>query len=167
MKTISILKKLINIYYFLLLIGVFFITAIVPILFASDKIESFNIIEGYDISTFTILEFTVFLIITTIIYIIFVAAIYFIKTSLDDLTDENYFSEKVITNFNKSGKLILISGIASTVFEFFLRIILSNKLEFSLDFDLILMIIIGLFLLFLSEVFEKGRRTKQENDLTI
>lgn len=167
MKTILLLKKLINFYYYLLLLVLLLFVAILPILFATDKIKSINIVEGFDLSNLSALQFALLLISSAVIYLLYICAIYFLKESLEDLSNENYFSEKVIKNFNTSGILILISGVCSTVFNFLVDLIFINELKFSLDNSFLLCTLIGLFLMFLSEVFEKGRKTKQENDLTI
>lgn len=167
MKTILLLKKLINFYYYLLLFLLLFIVVILPVLFATDKIEAIIDIEGFDLSNLSALQIALLLISSTIIYLLYICAIYFLKESLEDLSNENYFSEKVIKSFNTSGILILIFGVCSTVFNFLVDLILMNELKFSLDNSFLLCTLIGLFLMFLSEVFEKGRKTKQENNLTI
>lgn len=167
MKTILLLKKLINFYYYLLLLVLLLIVVTLPVLFATDKIKSIIIIKGFDLSNLSTLQFALILISSTVIYLLYICAIYFLKESLEDLSNENYFSKKVIKNFNTSGKLILISGVCYTVFNFLTTLILMNELKFSLDNSFLLCTLTGLFLMFLSEVFEKGRKTKQENDLTI
>lgn len=167
MKTIPLLKKLINFYYYLLLSVLLLFVAILPVLFATDKIKSINIVEGFDLSNLSTLQFALLLISSTVIYLLYICAIYFLKESLDDLSNENYFSKKVIKNFNTSGKLILLSGVCYAIFNFLIALIFMNEIKLGIDNSFLVCTLIGLFLMFLSEVFEKGRKTKQENDLTI
>lgn len=167
MKTISSLKKLINIYYYILVIGFIVFTIVLPVLFSLDKLKYLYFIKEYDLSKLSLMSFLSIILVSSVIYFLFLKAIYLLKKSLEDLTDENYFSGIVIKNFNRAGRLILIVGICNTIFKFLLQFILMDKVEFGVNNSLILSIIIGLFLMFLSEVFEKGRKTQQENDLTI
>jgi hypothetical protein len=103
----------------------------------------------------------------TALYFVYIKAIYLLKNSLDDLSSGNYFSLLVINNFNKIGKLFLISCVVEFVGRIVLRVLLEKKIGIELDSSVFLFLIMGLFFLFLSEVFAKARGFKQENDLTI
>ncbi|MFD2726508.1 DUF2975 domain-containing protein [Hyunsoonleella rubra] len=167
MKTIQVLKKLINIYYYLLLIAFVAILVFVPIAVQQGDTSDLRIIEGYDASNISIQKLIPLMIITAIIYLLFVRAVYLLKCTLKDLSEGNYFSELIISNFKKIGLLILVCGVSYAVFKFFTRLMLLSDVRLGIDFSLITPIIIGLFFMFLSEVFAQARYTKQENDLTI
>ena len=166
MKTLETLKKLINFYYYFLVLGFVFFT-LLPILFWFGKIKSLDLIKGYDFNNLNLLELFVITFVLICIYFFFVKAIYLLKGTLKDLSEGNYFSELVINNFKIIGKYVLISGISFSVFRFILRLILLSDIKIGIDNTLIISIIIGLFFMFLSEAFAKARQVKQENDLTI
>lgn len=167
MPTIAILKKIISVYFYVLCSGFVFWIIFFPISFATNKLEILNILKEYDLSTMNFTEFTIFMISGSVVFFIYLSAIYFLKKSLVDLSNKNYFSKKVIDSFHKSGKLILIATFCGSLFDFFVTLFISNKAVFKIEDSLFVSIIMGLFLLFLSEVFEKARQTQEENDLTI
>lgn len=168
MKTISILKKLINIYFYLLVIS-FIALAIIPIIqYKKGKFGTFHIFsDNYDMSNLSFGKFIFVILIILVLLVIFIRAIYLLKNCLNDLHNGNYFSELVVNNFNKIGKLFLIYSVCSYVFAFIFRFFLLNSINFGIDHSLILSVIMGLFFLFLSEAFSKARNTEQENELTI
>ncbi|WP_345166421.1 DUF2975 domain-containing protein [Algibacter aquimarinus] len=166
MKTLKTLKKLIKFYYYFLLTG-FIIFIILPILFTNGMVKSFNLVEGYDFNRLELFEFSLIILVLVCIYYLFVRAIYLLKSTLKDLSEGNYFSELVITNFKTIGKLILACGISFSLYRFILRLLLLSEIKPGIDNGLIVSIILGLFFMFLSEVFAKARKTKEENDLTI
>lgn len=167
MKTIKILRKLINIYYYLLLFVLVGIVIFVSILFQKGETIDLKIIEGYDTSSLSIQKLMAITVVPIVIYLLFVRAIYLLKSTLKDLSEGNYFSELIINNFKMIGKLILICGVSYAVFKFVIRLIILRDIRFGIDFSLITPIVIGLFFMFLSEVFTNARETKKENDLTI
>ena len=167
MNTIELLKKLINIYYYLLLIGFVGIVIFMPILFKNGKVNNLNILEGYNASDISMTQLITFLLVPAIIFVLFIRAVYLLKETLKDLAQGDYFSELVINNFKNIGKLILICGISYWVYEFVLRLLLLSDVKLGLNYSLITPIIIGLFFMFLSEVFAKARKTEEENNLTI
>ncbi|MHB0753882.1 DUF2975 domain-containing protein [Polaribacter sp. M15] len=167
MKTIATLNKLIHIYYYLLLIIFVITVAVLPILFGLGKIKSLDLNGEYDVANLSLPQFAMIIFFNATIFILFLKAIFLLKNTLTDLTNGNFFTELVIQNFKKIGKLILITGISYSVLNFILRIIILNDIKLGINNSLIVSILIGLFFMFLSEVFAKARKTKQENDLTI
>ncbi len=167
MKTVIILKKLIGVYYYLLLLGFICMVVVIPFLFRNGEIVDLNIIEGYGLSRMNTWKWMGILFVVASIYALFVRAIYLLKGSLNDLSSGNYFSELVIKNFNRIGKLFLICGIGFSAFRFALRLVLLRDIKLGMDNVLMLSVIIGLFFMFLSEVFAKAGRVQEENDLTI
>lgn len=169
MKTISILKKLINVYYYLMLIslaasvigiGTFFLTRNSEM---NPKILGIHV----DFNQLTYSKIMIVIAIIVVLYYVYIKAINLLRKSLDDLSSGNYFSDLVINNFNKIGKLFLISSVIEFLGKIVFGILLKQKFTLGLDSSIFLFLIMGLFFLFLSEVFAKAKRIKQENDLTI
>lgn len=167
MKTIELLKKLINVYYYLLIIGLPAIVLLIAVSLSNGDISGLKIIEDYDVSQLEVLQMIALVVVPLTVYILFVRAVYLLKATLQDLSEGNYFSNLVITHFKTSGKLILICAVLYTTFRFVGRLILLRDIRLGIDFSLITPIVIGLFFMFLSEVFAKARKTEDENKLTI
>ncbi|SEP78093.1 Protein of unknown function [Hyunsoonleella jejuensis] len=167
MNTIEVLRKLINIYYYLLLLVLVGIVIFIVTIFQQGETVDLKVIEGYNTSSLSTQKLIVITAVLVVIYILFVRAIYLLKGTLKELSEGNYFSELITENFKMGGKLILICGVSYAVFKFVIRLLLLGDIRFGIDFSLITPIIIGLFFMFLSEVFTKARKTQEENDLTI
>ncbi len=167
MKTLSVLKKIINFYFYFLLIGFLALTIVAPILFKLEKFNTLHFIDYYDISSLGFGSFMIMISVSAVLYYYFLRAIYLLKNSLNDLSKGNYFSEVVISNFKEMGKAFLVCGIGFPLLEFFLRLFLISDIKLGINNALILFSIVGLFFMFLSEAFAKARKAQQENDLTI
>ena len=167
MKTIEVLRKLINIYYYLLLFVLVGIVIFIPIKIQQGEAMDLKMIEDYDTSSLSTPSLIAIVLVLTGIYILFVRAVYLLKGTLKDLSEGNYFSELIIKNFKMIGKLIIICGVSYAVFKFVTRLVLLSDVRLGIDFSLLTPIVIGLFFMFLSKAFEKARLAEQENNLTI
>ncbi|TWO33853.1 DUF2975 domain-containing protein [Seonamhaeicola sediminis] len=175
MKTITILKKIITAYYYLAIFGFLFLTIGFPIIFSikKNKVSLEEPIElnfmdmNIDVSNMGLGAFIAIIVIGAIILFPFLKGIYLFKKSLHDLSNGNYFSDLVVTNFKKIGVCFLIFGFGQWIFKIAVQLIFVNDLKLGIDNTLFLSSILGLFFLFLSEAFAKAKETKQENDLTI
>ena len=167
MKTIDILKKLITIYFYLQVLGFVVLAIVVPILFSLGKFNTLEFLDNHDISNLSFGRFMSMLLVALILAYQYVKAIYLLKNSLSDLSNGNYFSELVINNFKIIGKLFLICGVGAWLYKIVLRLAFMSDVRIGIDNILVLLTIMGLFFMFLSEVFAKARKTEQENDLTI
>ncbi len=175
MKTISILKKIITVYYYFAVFGFLFLTIGFPIIFGIKKNEvsleeplELTLMDmKIDGSEMSLGAFIIMVIIAAIILFQFLRGIHLFKKSLQDLSNGNYFSALVVNNFKKIGQCFLLFGFGQWLFKIVVQLIVTNDLNLGIDNTLFLSSILGLFFLFLSEAFGKARVTKQENDLTI
>ncbi|MFH6767550.1 DUF2975 domain-containing protein [Gaetbulibacter aquiaggeris] len=168
MKTINILKKLITIYYYLMIIG--FVGAIISLpllLFTNQSYEITFLGSKVDLGVLPLHKSLITLILVGTLYYLFFRAVRLIKLSLKDLSEGNYFSILVILSFKKIGTLFLICGFGSAIVKLVLGFLLANILKVGVDTSWVIFIIMGLFFLFLSEVFSKAGELRRENDLTI
>jgi hypothetical protein len=168
MKTINILKKLITIYYYLMIIG--FVGAIISLpvlLFTNQSYEITFLGSKVDLGVLPLYKSLITLLLVGTLYYLFFRGVRLIKLSLNDLSEGNYFSLLVISNFKKIGTLFLICGFGSAVVKLVLGFLLVSILKVGVDTSWVIFIIIGLFFLFLSEVFSKAGELRRENDLTI
>lgn len=167
MKILAILKKLITFYFYITLLGFLFLLIGVPIMYYKEFALPITSMQDYNVSNLSTGKFIAIYIVTGLIFFQFLKALYLFNNSLKDLSTGKYFSELVIDNFKKMGAAFLICGVSFWLFEVILRFTLINDLRIGVHDGFLLLSILGLFFLFLSEVFAKARITKQENDLTI
>lgn len=169
MKSISILKKLINIYFYLLVFGVIATVIYTPFRLINGKIDNIHIrfFSDYDISQLRNGMFLTVLMMSLLLYYFFIRAVFLLKNSLKDLSEGHYFSDLIIKNFKKIGRLSILCGFGFSAYQFILRFIFDSEMRLVPSNTFMISIIIGLFFLFLSEVFAKAKLTKEENDLTI
>jgi len=108
-----------------------------------------------------------------IIYsIILFYAVNIIRKLIKDFEKEKLYTQLQITGLNLAGKLIIGVFILQIIADFFTSIILDNRLEISLSFENDLgspwlLIAIGLFLIYLSKIFNNSAKLQIENELTV
>jgi len=118
-------------------------------------------------------------------YILFIMAIYYLKKCITPIQERRFYSEEVILNLKKSGRLFIIIAIGVSLIRIvgvFIFNNFANNIIAGTSFGgwnvvgailsavggiNFFLLIIGLFLLVFSSVFEDGKLIKQENDLTI
>ena len=166
MNTIKILKKLITLYYYLTILGFLFIIVIVPITYFKGIELPINYMNDFNIYNLSTGKFISIYIVAIFIYFQFLKGLHLFKASLKDLLNGQYFSELVTNNFKKIGSAFLICSLCFWAFNFVLSFAILKELRIGIN-NAPILLFIGLFFLFLSEVFTKARITKQENDLTI
>lgn len=167
MKPIIILKKVINVYYYVLIVvlGLGLLTS--PLLFLKKKYEVTFLGTTVDINQISFVNSCIVLLLLIGVWGLYFFAVKKLRNIVYDLSKGYYFSQLVVSNFNKVGKLFLACGIVEVLAKLVLSYILDSKFKFSVDSSMILFIIMGLFFMFLSEAFKIAKEAKQENDLTI
>jgi len=168
MKSLSILKTLINIYYYLMLIAFSIGLITAPILLLTQKKYDVSFLGNtIDLTGIAIWKSIIALILIGGILFLYFKSIQLIKNSVNHISKGAYFTEYLAGNFKKIGKLFIMIGIGATVAKMVITLLLESQIGFSLDSTLFVFIILGLFFLFLSEAFEKASQLKKENELTI
>ena len=173
MKPPKFLKTIINISYFLLFIKLIF-TCLCYLYFlfgGSVKLSSLDyitIIQNEESTLAAILFFTLEMIYTAILF----SAVYILKRLIKDFEKERLYTRLQISGLNLAGKLIIGVVILQIIAEFFIVIVFDKRVEVSLSIenDLgnpFLVITIGLFLIYLSKIFQNSARLKAENELTV
>lgn len=167
MRSIKVLKKLINVYYYILAIVLIGGVISLVVRLITGKSIAPKFLDGdmlFEIRSFKVISI---MLLWFLLFYIYFKAISLLNKSLDDLSNGNYFSSLVITNFKKTGILFLICGFGELIGKAISNLLFFSKLHLGLDSSVVLFIIIGLFFMFLSEVFKEAKMTKQENELTI
>ena len=163
MKNITLFKKLVDILFFLHVLGLIAVILSIPF-------EIININEVY-IEEWTLLYWFAFFIVL-IIYVIFLRGLYFLKKMAGFLMPDNYFSEKIITSLKKSGIHFLLTGILVLIFivGLWLSKLTKGSLEIRYDSNVIIslfLMIIGIFFIIQSNTISIAKEIKEENELTV
>lgn len=168
MKSLSILKTLIHIYYYLMLLAFAIGLVTAPILlFTQKKYEISFLGDTIGLTGITLWKSIIALLLIGTIFFLYFKAIHLIKKSVDHISKGAYFTNYMTANFKKIGRLFIVIGIGATTVKTLIMLLLESKIGFNLDTSLFIFIILGLFFLFLSEAFEKASQLKKENELTI
>ena len=186
MKTIKILKALINILYVLLLIALGIATLfLIMLLFFDDSLPT--ILQGYKMIFSSFFSWKTYLIpmTTAINFVLFIISISFLRKCVSLFMESDFYSDDVIKSLKKAGNLFVFIGVSTIIAQLFSVLYIQNlaqniiqiKASFFykflntviavIDLKSIFSIVIGLFLLLFSKIFENSRTLKLENDLTI
>ncbi len=169
MKKLNILKRLIDVFWIMLCILSFalFLFTIAYLVFG-DSIVGFLIeraeLQIGNVSIVKVITLSFFFLISlTIAHVL-----YLFKKALEAFQKQNPFSNIVVANFNKIGKLLIVVGIVPGLFFFVLSLFPISDVEFFVEFGSnLITICMGLFFIVLSEVFKVAKMVKEENELTI
>lgn len=186
MKTIKILKVLINILYVILIavlvLGlVFFIASFFLNEYLPFSLRGFN-------RMFSVFNGALIIgpLLKTVNFILFLFSVFYLRKCIKPFIESDYYSETVIKNLRRAGNIFVFIGGATILIQFIMSFLLlrvaSNIVEGlsmnsllmflsssvqSLDVENIFLVVIGLFFLLFSKATANAKDLKQENDLTI
>lgn len=168
MTTINLLKTLINIYYYLLILAIVAGLVTAPILLLTNRTYEISLFgQQFDFGSISMTKSIIITVVFGVVLYFYFRTVQLMRITVLKLQKGHFFSEVVIVNFRKLGKLFLICGFGFMVMNIVLKLFLESKLWIGIDSSLFIFIITGLFFLLLSKIFEEARVMKQENDLTI
>ncbi|MEY8849883.1 DUF2975 domain-containing protein [Psychroserpens sp. XS_ASV72] len=169
MKTVKLLKTCIDIYYYFVMIAMVLGLLTLPILLFTTGSYEVNLFDSQtvDIGHLGTLKTLVLIVLMLVIFGVYFYTIRLIKKTVDVMSKGNYFSDYVIANFSRIGKLFIICAIGFSLIRFAFRLIVSSTFSFGINTAFFILLIMGLFMMFLSEAFNQAKRLKNENDLTI
>ena len=186
MKTIQILRTFINIlFHTLIAVLVIYLFFFIILIFFPDLLP--NSLRNFSMRFNQPFGFRMYIapISSAVNFVLLIISIFFLRKSMTSFLRSDFYNEIVTSNLKKAGNVFLFIGISSSLVQlftvsyiqsvsynmvqletgFFIRLL--NLTIATLDFKSILAIIIGLFFLMFSKIFENSRILKQENDLTI
>ena len=168
MKSLELLKGLINFLFFS--VCIIFSGMVIALLYVAISRDSELVILE---ANFT-LEMGIKIAALILVFALQVVSIFYLRKFIKDVSPQNLFSKKQIQSLSKTGKLMIYAVIIYTALNFLMKVIFENRIEISvlgnsenLFYNEIFLLIIGLFFLFLSHVFNSARKLKEENELTI
>lgn len=167
MKPATILKKLITIYYYLMGIGLFASSFALCINIFKQKQVAPKLLKGDTLYPIDSIKVIIAEISSLFLAFLFFYTILLLRNSFDLLSKKNQFSKKVIINFKKIGVLFIICGFGELFGKLIFSSLLKNNFDINFDHSVILLPVMGLFFMYLSEIFSNAREIQTENDLTV
>ena len=168
MKTLKFLKLTIDVLFYIVLFSVVYRYFLHPVLITLTSGESFM---GFFDQFSSISLYSVFhLLFGLSKVILFLLAIFYLRMAVRPLSNAHYFTQAVTSNLKKSGILLVSLALINLVVAILSRNLIGNLLSLNFwtaDNDYLLILIIGLFFIFLEKVLSKGRSLEEENELTI
>jgi hypothetical protein len=169
MNKLSILRTLIDFTFYISCLTVLVLVLFVPIAALGYANELPIKMNGQ--STFiNNWQSKLLLVFVLISSLFFIYSIYLLRKTIAFFAKRDIFNSEVIQNFNIIGICVITSSLLLIIPSFFYQAVEESSLEISIQsgFDSpILIISLGLFFMVLSEVFQKAKNLKEENDLTL
>ncbi|WP_079735650.1 DUF2975 domain-containing protein [Salegentibacter salegens] len=169
MKSSEWLKNIFSVAYYLMIIGwILLLGFLLYAIFISpgDILEIFRDAEEFEIKSKNALY-------TSLAYEllssgVWIFILYLFKKLMQDLMAGPLFTKLQIASFKLIGQLIIFITIVDALSIFVFKAIFAGRMEINFDlFDFWFVIGIGLFLIFLSKIFNQARIMKEENELTV
>ncbi len=170
MKKLNILKTLIDLAFFLSIIGLFG-AAIFAIMFAFDSEAGISIkLHGQEFTS-DLAGAKLVIAFAAVSYIIFVYVLFLLRKVISIFKQRDLFNVQVIRYFNTIGICLILCTLLAEVPFFVYNMVHRNHLGIKMEsggFDTpLLSIALGLFFMVLSEVFKIAKGIKEENELTV
>ena len=162
------LKAILNIaLFFSSVLWLIFLLVLVGIILGIDASFGLDrVAEDLDLTSIEAKMALVIYILTAYAAIIYI--IYILRKLVISLDSGSLFTKFQCAGFNLVGQLIIWLVILSAVIEFVMKLIFASKLEVETSFpDFWLFLALGAFFIVLSQVFEKARLMREENELTV
>ena len=169
MKSLQILRTLVDVFLFYSVFGALAALVVVPMMIIDPTAEIPITIKGMEIVGKDWLSILV-IILGAISAFFFVYAIFILRRVLILFQQNEIFTDKVIVYFRTIGKYIIISTLLSSLPLFFYNVINRGniKIEFSGGFDsMLLSISLGLLFIVIAAIFSRAKVMKDENELTV
>jgi len=169
MKSLNVLKSLIDLFLFFSILGGLAILVILPIKLINPSLDVPISIKGGEIAGSDWLSVLVILLLGTGT-LLFIYAIVVLRKVIKLFMRNEIFTNGVIVHFRTIGKCIIASALLTSLPMFFYNLIteVSLGIEFTGGFDsLLLSVSLGLLFIAIGEIFQKAKNIKEENELTV
>ncbi|MDC7997131.1 DUF2975 domain-containing protein [Gilvibacter sediminis] len=166
MKRLNLLKTIVDIIWYLSIPTLFIFVGFV--LYMSWTGQSFTKTLYGSMITLSGFKLVVVLCLNFITYGLLVFSLFLFRKVLQEFKQLQLFNQVVIALLLRIGKLVIASGILMFISKFLTNYWSFNQITLSLSpNDLLIYGGIGAFFLVLSEVFDRARLLKEENELTV
>ncbi len=171
MKTNLLLKNLIDILFIFMIPGVIGFLFILPFGIFNTSVSNVSA-NSYEDFTDLPPQYWIAVAVSFLTYLLMLISLYYLKKSARHFLDNDLLKEQVISNLSKSGVLLVITAIGTTISYL---LIWSTKLSggtLSLKygdnlFVPLFLAIVGLFFKLISNTLVNAKLLKEEHDLTV
>jgi len=168
MKRLNVIQLLINAIFILFVVMVGNRLYVYPIGMIREQILPYGLDFSKEENTLLVKAFAS---VEIVLILIFVLAIFLLRSTIKYFLDKNYFAPKVSKHFISAGYLFVFLGVSNFIFKKMIGLFIDFGYPLSfiqgLNGNDIFMIFIGLFFIFISKAFFQAKAMQQENDLTI
>lgn len=169
MKQPILLKRILDIIFIIVILSLLTPLIIYPISLSFENPIPIEI-NNHVIQNFTLLTSSLILV-NFIISGFSVYIIFLIRKLVKSFLKNYIFTSQQIFLFRLIGRLIIICGLAKMAVNFLSTFAFQSETRIGLgsevSFNLLFIIAIGLFFIYLSQVFHKAKSLKEETELTI
>lgn len=170
MKKLNILKTLLNLFWLFTLMTIVPLIIIIPMLLFNSEMNLDVNIKGQILKTTD--HFTKMVIVLNVISILlFLYGIYQLRKVIIQFQKKQLFNNEIVERLNLTGKLIIISTILENVsffiYNYFKKLPSENSININIFDSFLLSLIIGLFLIVISEIFKIAYNIKTESEQII
>ncbi|WP_374957967.1 DUF2975 domain-containing protein [Gilvibacter sp.] len=166
MKRLNLLKTIVDIIWYLSIPSLLLFVGFV--LYMSWTGQPFTKTLYGSMITLSGFQLVIVLCLNLITYGLLVYSLYLFRKVLQEFKKLQLFNQVVIALLLRIGKLVIASGILMFISKFLTNYWSINQITLSLSpNDLLIYGGIGAFFLVLSEVFDRARILKEENELTV
>jgi hypothetical protein len=170
MKKLNILKTLLDLFWLFTLMTIVPLIIIIPMLLFNSEMNLDVNIKGQILKTTD--HFTKIVIVLNVISILlFLYGIYQLRKVIIQFQKKQLFNNEIVERLNLTGKLIIISTILENVsffiYNYFKKLPSENSININIFDSFLLSLIIGLFLIVISEIFKIAYNIKTESEQII
>ncbi|HEX8269881.1 MAG TPA: DUF2975 domain-containing protein [Flavobacterium sp.] len=169
MKSLNLLKTLIDLFLLFAVLGALALIIAVPLKIFTGRDIPISVkgieVSGSDGSSIALIA------LSGIGAFFFVYAIFLLRKVLQAFLRNQIFEDDVIRNFKLIGKFIIAYALLTSVPMLIYRMVQENHFEVGFTgggFDsLLLSVSLGLLFIVIGEIFQKAKNLKEENELTV
>ena len=170
MKSLNLLKTLIDLFLIFSVLGGLSVLIIVPMKLINPDFDIPISIKGVEVVGNDWLSLVV-IVLSAIGAFFFIYAIFLIRKVIHCFLKNEVFTDIVIGHFKLIGKCVIASAVLTSVPMFFYNMIQRNNLGIEFTgggFDsLLLSTSLGLLFIVIGEIFQKAKNLQEENELTV
>jgi uncharacterized protein YacL len=169
MKSSVLLRNIISLSYYLSCIFWVLVLGFLLFVLFSDSNSVLEIFKNSnEFSVTSIPALISILIFSLLSFAVWIYILQLIRNLMDSLISKSLFTDLQIASFKLIGQLIITLTIVDSISSFVFETIFKNHLEIRfVFFDFWFSISLGLFFVFLSNIFQKAKYYKEENELTV
>ncbi|MGB0890962.1 MAG: DUF2975 domain-containing protein [Flavobacteriaceae bacterium] len=167
MRKIKTLRIIVDIIWIISIVGLILVAVIGVYAFLSGGLSDNFKFNGIETSKLSKLNLFLIIFLNAFNLLIYYC-IYLFREIVHAFDNLKVFSKTVIDNFNKIGFILILVGIINTVNSLLTTLVYEKfSSSFSLNWNTLGLVALGLFCSVLSEIFKISKNLKKENDLTI